>query len=352
MAPVNEAAREKAMARMALMQDICGKKCFLPYDDIDAIELANAANGIRKPSLLDRRTYSTNNDSRWMPSIAAKLEEFVEVCIQTKTTVKARAKVYKLRDQSKINRVITDALIQLFSAWNQSIPLSLNAKNEIIAATIGNANRLTISNAFWSSFSDLPHMTNWALDTSTGRQVVALLRTRSIKSLEDLAQLRDTYARTVSSSENLREGRKIASSHLKRGSKGAITMFREQHIAGLFLEHEAYFKSRSVSRELLEEVDFAEVELPRIDTLIALKSENLALNTITDRSLDDAETDFGDLQHTNYLPYVDLFRADAFASSLIKKQSRMMGTQIVSRLVHLPDSIARLHQQLCVASND
>lgn len=53
-------------------------------------------------------------------------------------------------------------------------------------------------------------------------------------------------------------------------------------------------------------------------------------------------SDFGDIYHSAYLPYVDIFRADASVSSAIHQAGVPFNTTIVSKLIELPDEISRV----------
>ncbi len=53
------------------------------------------------------------------------------------------------------------------------------------------------------------------------------------------------------------------------------------------------------------------------------------------------DSDMGDVLHSHYLPYVDLFRTDKFAASVIREIKLPFATTIVRKLQHLPDAITK-----------
>lgn len=53
-------------------------------------------------------------------------------------------------------------------------------------------------------------------------------------------------------------------------------------------------------------------------------------------------SDFGDIYHAAFLPYVDIFRADASISSAIQQAKLPFNTLVVPKLIELPDQISRL----------
>lgn len=51
------------------------------------------------------------------------------------------------------------------------------------------------------------------------------------------------------------------------------------------------------------------------------------------------DSDFGDVMHAVYAPYVDIYRTDAFMADGIEKMLRKRGTKVVRNLLRLPDEI-------------
>lgn len=53
-------------------------------------------------------------------------------------------------------------------------------------------------------------------------------------------------------------------------------------------------------------------------------------------------SDFGDIFHVAYLPYVDIFRADGFISSAIETAKLPFDTKVVGKFVELPEVIQEM----------
>ena len=53
-------------------------------------------------------------------------------------------------------------------------------------------------------------------------------------------------------------------------------------------------------------------------------------------------SDFGDIYHVAYLPYVDIFRADGFISSAIDTAKLPFDTKVMERFVELPEAIQEM----------
>lgn len=52
-------------------------------------------------------------------------------------------------------------------------------------------------------------------------------------------------------------------------------------------------------------------------------------------------SDMGDVLHSHYLPHVDFFRTDGFATSVIQEIKLPFDTTIVGNLQQLPDAITK-----------
>lgn len=78
---------------------------------------------------------------------------------------------------------------------------------------------------------------------------------------------------------------------------------------------------------------------PSLFTMTTLAGHIFKTNTLTERNA--KVSDFGDIYHLTYLPYVDIFRADTFISPVINAARLPFKTIVVSKLIELPDAIEK-----------
>ncbi|CAG9933175.1 protein of unknown function [Candidatus Nitrotoga arctica] len=78
---------------------------------------------------------------------------------------------------------------------------------------------------------------------------------------------------------------------------------------------------------------------PSLFTMTTLAGHIIKTTTLTERNA--KVSDFGDINHLTYLPYVDLFRADGFISSVINDVKLPFETVVVSKLINLPNAIEK-----------
>lgn len=79
---------------------------------------------------------------------------------------------------------------------------------------------------------------------------------------------------------------------------------------------------------------------PSLLTLTTLSVHLAKVNSSTRRK--PKVSDFGDILHAAYLPYVDIFRADGNTALIIKQANLPFKTKVVSKLTDLPNEINKL----------
>ena len=122
----------------------------------------------------------------------------------------------------------------------------------------------------------------------------------------------------------------------------AANKYRREYIASFLNANEAALKSLGCDPDIWRSVDLTRLNLPSLDTRIALYRQNLQFNALTNRSLDRARSDMADVVHGAYLPYVDVFRADSFAADIFADEARRWDVSIVANLRELPNRIQAL----------
>jgi hypothetical protein len=80
--------------------------------------------------------------------------------------------------------------------------------------------------------------------------------------------------------------------------------------------------------------------MPGLQTIVALCANLGRLAGITSSNNRTPRiSDFGDILHSLYYPYVDVFRADAFMASVIKEAKFRSDTDVVGKFRGLPAHI-------------
>lgn len=346
MLPLDENSFTRAEARLGLMQDLCGRKCIRPYDEIDREELKNALNQSVLNIGSKVREYAFSDNARWTPQVSDLLERIAAACLQTAANIRAAAKRNQNHDLSKINYLIGRYLndIQL-ARCDEQIPISQATKNKIIAMVHRNSKVSVIVDELWEGFCDLRATAKWALQTELGRQFTALLRSKTKISIDSIQQVRNSAAEFIKTSANEGDGRRKAAGLLKENVDVIRSMYLPDHIKETVELHSAWFATHKISIASLEAIDLSKLSLPRVEGLLANYPENLLVNYTSDRKLEKAISDYGDIQHACYIPYVDIFRADSFAAQIFKAHAATVQTFISTSIQSLPNEIVALANQ-------
>ena len=346
MSPLDENSFDRAEARLGLMQDLCGKKCMRSYDEIDREELKNALVENVSPKRSEMRVYAYSDRARWTPAVTDLLERIAKSCLQTGVKVRITAKKSRNRDLSRTNYAIRTILLgHELAGCDKQIPISQSTKNRVVALVQANAEATAIVDALWEGFGDLRATARWALRTDPGRQVVALLRTQAKKPVDGIALIRKKIAEYVATSANERDGKRKAADLLKAQVENAQAAYLAEHIERIVEHNAAWFATYGVSISAIQSIDLSALRLPRLHGLLANYPENLLVNYTSDRRLEKAASDFGDIQHACYIPYVDVFRADSFAAGIFKEHAASVHTHISTSLYALPNEIRTIATQ-------
>jgi hypothetical protein len=116
---------------------------------------------------------------------------------------------------------------------------------------------------------------------------------------------------------------------------------------------ESYLLSgdQTLPNEQNPSLEFAS-SLPSISNraLVVRSYREIAMNPLgAERAAGKHASDIGDMFHAQYLPYCDIFRCDAFASTYLKVPAKKTGTTLISSLHELVAAInSRLTKRICV----
>jgi hypothetical protein len=104
----------------------------------------------------------------------------------------------------------------------------------------------------------------------------------------------------------------------------------------------------SLSEKLSASLDIASISIadpsdirknaPSLNVAISTAVDSM-WNSITERYREPKASDFADIVHSLYAPYVDVFRADAYMAPLIASTATHYGTKVVGRLKDIPTAI-------------
>lgn len=336
MAPIAPAHIEHARRRAACIKRLCNDKTLLQEGEIASREIEAWASKVPLA-----RTELRRDDGVWMPTmdpadlemppIDQLLREAFEGIPKNRA---ARRRMRGSYEQllPQMLKTMPDLLPQLCREFGRQFPMSDAAVDALRDYLRGDSEKVVLQQLLLHSCKDLRLFVDWyALNWSQVTQVTEWIRNSGQKLFEDLSGRRSAI-------EALFEARRNAGATDEQITADAMTMMKKlprkllassmERLGGLSETHDAI------------DVAAAFALMPGLTTsahhLVAVFSKTL---TQTKRPRMPKASDFGDMIHAVYLPYVDFFRIDGFAAPELKAMKLPFDTEVVGKLVELPPAI-------------
>lgn len=330
-APIHKTSDQLCLsaARFRIIQKICGPNCFLDIFSLLKAELCKE-EAAGYPEIL-------RSDGHWFPPIGdielpnakgvfeSKLSEAPLNRHQRRT---AKAKLFK--KGNRLSDSIQNGIRESFGNIDirSQFPLTDEAFSVFSEYLCGNTTAIQVRDALKGSLSDLNcfakwYITHWNDVSPTSRW----LRESGTKTQENLIKMHKTLldVRDVTTVLDAQRFNSLLQNELKKMSQQLITETANSI-------RQAFATSAVDSPKTLPTWD----NTPSYLTLISVFASLLQLTALAiNQPRKPKQSDFGDVIHTLYLPHVDLFRADGFASEAIKNTKLPWETKICSSLDQL-----------------
>ena len=342
MAPLDPAYSPAATARAELLSDLCGRNCFIPFDELIKLELGRAMAG--HPSKI--QPLSSTGD--WFPPV----EDIMPPVQIVPTLLDELDAMGKERGLSRKSR--RELKQKLITGDRQLKPIAkrLMAKgtldvNEIIARypmrpddarimgnyVMGRGDRDAAKEAFLNSLRDPQWMMRWfAEHYDKLNPLIAWFREPAQKMEQNMRELA-TKAQIWRKAAARVGKEKDVSRFL---SQEGWTRLQDELLEGLASRLSQTFypgNGFAFNSALIDS------RCPGLST--AVRSMHSSLWTaVGAQPRDPQDNDFVDAMHALNAPYCDFFRADRYMSSHVQRHAKQYGTEVVSRLRDLPSRIA------------
>ena len=343
MAPLDAKFASVAAARADLLVELCGRNAFISFDRLIASELANLANPDAPPVQV------LSNDATWFPELDDVVSpvHWPDMAREIDQTVKERGLNRNQRRTLKRQLFKANQPKPKMRDWlaNQNLDLSdiirlypMRPQDAAVISryVLGQATPKQAEDAFLESLRDPRWMMRWF--AAHHDKLTPFTEWLRRPSRDMVAQLKEmtTHAKELRRFESIlgREFRaEILTSNGWRLAQDELLL----SVANRLLAH---FHAGSIPCGTAELVDR---RCPGLST--AIRSLHSSLwNSVGSNPRTPQESDFVDVVHAMYAPYVTFFRADRYMAPHIRKQIVHHGTQVVSRLDELPGQIHDLLQ--------
>jgi hypothetical protein len=322
-----------ARSRLEMIKRLCGLNCLVHVSTLADIE--RSAVILRKPPSVDdvRKT-----NGHWIPSIDAIADEIPTPQQEMQKQVAAlglgRAARRKLEHQIKKKRQQTTR--STVAELCQRYPFNQADEPILTAYFEGRADKEQMLRCLVAAFSDLNRVADWCEKRwDHTAPVFKWIRSSGVTLVENMPRLVEVFVRERQNAINIGMTEDDAIKMLDKIALGIVS--RAHRILGRqLLKIDPDAPSDPISDDDLW------LLAPGISTMGAAAA-HISMRTANDRKSPRTpkESDFGDIAHSSYIPYVDLFRADGFAADVLKKLRSAQSTVIVPRLTELVPEIQK-----------
>ncbi|MDD5240783.1 MAG: hypothetical protein PHG47_03560 [Sulfuricella sp.] len=346
-------SKPMAMSRAAAIQQLCGNKALIHYQDLFHKEIV-ALTADQKHFYRDK-AYS--NQSDWMPdfgnlfdglqeSFRTRLREELQKTGAIRSVRRAIEKKLFKADGSftdegaKILDTSDGALelknqLPITERFYQHNMLSAYIKGEIDSATINNEIKNGICNPM--------HFIGWYAEQDGAKNLLSWLRGTGLDNINNIEELRLQVGRLSELAPVIGKSQDEVFDKVSNTLDGVISNVRKRLIR--FFLNKATLPKRDVRNIEKHALNSQFLSLPGLDCFLTCVRQYAGENVVpssAQRKL--RRSDMGDMFHCIYIPYVDVFRADGYTSQIVSRNAAYYGTTVVPSLLDLPAAIACARQ--------
>jgi len=203
--------------------------------------------------------------------------------------------------------------------------------------------------ALEEALGDLPLFVGWAYDQhDPERKVTGWLREGSW--LQTIVDLRTQAAHLVELAQSIGKTEKDVNTLLRK-TKSRLVEVRTRILWSTFKDVRAKLSRQGVDKEVWQArvVDSPIGTIPSLDAMLEPAIDYFLRNVMAGAHQRELlVSDYGDILHMAYIPYVDIFRCDGYAADIARKAASKFGTEVVGKLTLLPEAITRITQRATV----
>lgn len=322
-----------ARNRLEIIKRLCGNNCLVDVSTLAAVE-RNAVLKRRPPMLNEVRRV----DGRWTPNINEIADNILTPQQELKRQLAAlglgRAERRKMEHSIKKNGA--QAAQSAVAEFYQRYPFRSVDKPTLTAYAEGRADKAQMLECLVSAFTDLDRVADWYEKRwDHTAPVFKWIRSSGTSIVQNMPKLVDVFLRERQNAINIGISEEDAAKMLDRI---AVDIVSRAH--------------RILGKQLLK-IDLDAAEEPISDDDLwswapGISTMGAAAGHVSRRAAfvrkyprPPKESDFGDMIHSAYMPYVDIFRADGFTADALKQLKSARTTVVVPRLTELIPEIQK-----------
>lgn len=335
-APIKIEDRLLSVKRLQKIKQFCGYKCLTSY----VLLVENEIEFLRKKKPSANHSDTLNDNGIWFPSFVDPSEfsyssdyfkeEISKIPDRKKRRIAERKFFNKDGSVKNISAFLKGSAESFAKDICSKYPFTEESAKLAAESYFNNGSTASFAKLLSNSLSNLDNISKWyefSWDEAT--QLSSFLREIGGDLLSSLELLKDKSTELTDSYKLEGLIANQIKNKLNESFDGLLKSLPDTVVNRLNEKHTS-ISNQKVSWELC----------PSLLTLTTLSVHLAKLNSLTTRK--PKASDFGDILHAAYLPYVDIFRADGNTASIIEQAKLPFKTKIVSKLTDLPNEINSL----------
>lgn len=332
-APLDEESISMATARLQIIELLCGKNCLISPSDLLHRETNNYRDGMQAKQVTVLR-----NDGIWCPeheqfdSLFLPFENLIEEDLAKLEPSERK----RMELNGEYSLLFYKKYIPIFRAFHKNLSTKFPLSKSTIAVLEkyfrGKTKKEDALKAVRSSFTDLDEFARWyAKNWATAVDFSHLLRNIGSYFQDQLKESQLLISGLIQESLAFGESQ-------EKVERTIMSSFNETLGERNDRPNNTATNDNELTNESMKILDpwLTQPGLMTVNTLAMY----IARRSITGKSPRKSKrSDFGDIYHAIYLPYVDIFRADAFTASVIKECKLPINSTAVDSFLDLPSKI-------------
>jgi hypothetical protein len=341
-AHLQPSSRTQALARAQAIKEISGSRCLRWTPDILDAEIVNFAKG----EISCSRSHAYSDAGVWYPDLGAALNSMMrelrsKLKVEIDKTGKPRNERRRLLKRFVVDDKLTADAVTLVrksypafvAEFRDKLPITDEFYDEemIVQFASGKISLKRLVDELQKGALDVVHLIGWHFDQFEGaRELPAALRRFGMRLASDIQKIREPLVRLRELAER---GVPIPADVEGKISLGAEGM-RSRAIGSAF--NRLFEDASTLHKKCPAAITSARGTFPGFDSFMEGLCAHLTLSSaVGEAQRKLRNSDGADLFHMMYLPYVDVFRCDGYASELAKPIGIKHNVRIVPKASEL-----------------
>lgn len=351
-AHVDARAKPMAVRRAELMNEMSGKNCLLWWRGL----LEEETTRLAQDRTLQWDEYALREDGHWFPPLTGIADQLSDVFRNSLKEVidesglpraQRRGTMRTLWRKGRLTKRALDMMRPHRQQMNDELrdkypfPENFYENDLLFRHAAGEIPAQDIIDALEDAFGDLPFFVGWVYDRHDPKKTMTEWL-RAGKLGDAITELRTKVSKAVELSERVGRNEKDVNAAL-RNARSKLNEYRARFLRIIFEDIGAQLNEQGIDRNIWDaRVIGSEIRsIPSLDAVLEVLIEYFVRNAMSGNQQRKLRiSDYGDVLHMGFMPYVDIFRCDSYFADLARQIAARYDTVLVGSLTDLPEAIS------------